>query len=116
MAMRVTLAGRLSVAGERGEADESRLPGNQARLTFAALVLERRRPMPRDELAELLWGDRLPGSWESALRNVVSRVRDFLTAAGLEGADVLRHEAGCYRLVLPDDVVVDVEDAERLVG
>ena len=111
----MSLAGTLTIAGPDGHADDRALPGGQARLTFAALVLERRRVLPRDELAELLWPERLPGTWESALRNVVSRVRVFLDAAGLPATELLRHDAGGYRLALPADTTVDVEEAERLV-
>ena len=49
-----------------------------SRLAFAALVLERRRALPRDELAEVLWGEELPRSWESSLPEVLSRVRAAL--------------------------------------
>jgi predicted ATPase/DNA-binding SARP family transcriptional activator len=95
--------------------DEGRLGGTRARLAFALLVLERPRPVDRNRLAEVLWPDALPASWEAALRVVVSRVRAVLGAAGLPAAEILTHSHGCYQLVLPDDVVVDVEEAAATV-
>ncbi|HVF14167.1 MAG TPA: BTAD domain-containing putative transcriptional regulator, partial [Acidimicrobiales bacterium] len=95
--------------------DERRLGGARARLAFALLVLERPRPVDRHQLAEVLWPDALPASWEAALRVVISRVRAFLGAAGLPASDVLTNSHGCYRLSLPGDVVVDVEAAASAV-
>ena len=95
--------------------DENRLRGARARLTLAVLVLERSRPVDRHELAEILWPEAFPASWEAALRVVVSRVRAFLGAAGLPAATALTSSHGCYRLSLPDGVVVDVEEAAAAV-
>src|SRR5680860_432889 len=49
--------------------------GAQPALVLAYLVLERPRPLLRDELVELLWPGDLPAHWEGAARQVVSRVR-----------------------------------------
>jgi DNA-binding SARP family transcriptional activator len=37
--------------------------GRQGRLVLAYLACERQRAVRKEELAELLWGDRLPESW-----------------------------------------------------
>jgi len=39
--------------------DEAHLGRRLGRLPFAYLVAERSRPVPRDELAEALWGETL---------------------------------------------------------
>ena len=56
---RIHLCGRLVVEwdGERLERD---LPGRQGRLLFAYLVLNRDRPVRRDELIEALWSEEGP--------------------------------------------------------
>ena len=53
---RIQLCGRLQVewAGKRIERD---LPGRQGRLLFCYLVLNRHRPVRRDELVAALWAD-----------------------------------------------------------
>src|SRR5215218_601384 len=47
--------------------DERRLMGRQGRLAVAHLVGEHLRAVSRDELAEELWLDTVPPSWERAL-------------------------------------------------
>ena len=79
-------------------------------VALAFLVTERSRPVTRDELAEVLWGEALPPTWEASLRAVVSRVRRRLEAAGIVG-DVITGGGGCYQLRLPEGAVVDVEEA-----
>lgn len=113
--MRISLSGRMSIEVGETVVEESRLGGARARLAFAVLVLERPGPVDRHHLAEVLWPGDLPASWEAALRVVVSRVRAFVGAAGLPAAEMLTSSYGCYRLTLPDDVVVDVEAAARAV-
>ena len=82
---------------------------------FVTLVLERRRVLPRDELADALWGESLPSSWDSALRNLVSRVRAFVGEAGLDPDEAMVGTRDGYQLRLPEDAVVDVEEAADLV-
>lgn len=110
MALRIALAGRVEVEVD-GEPVDTRGLGSLGRLALAFLVLERRRPIPRDELADLLWGDDLPPSWETAARVVISKVRAVLTRAGLSPTEALVTVGGCYQLSLPTDTTVDLEDA-----
>ncbi|MDQ3641242.1 MAG: hypothetical protein M3450_07220, partial [Actinomycetota bacterium] len=110
-AVEVRLLGRLTIDVDGKRADDARL-GDLGRKAFAYLVLERRRPVPRDELADVLWGEGLPATWSAALRGVLSRLRSTLADAGLAGPDVLRSQVGCYQLQLPAHAVVDVERME----
>lgn len=114
-AVEVRLLGRLVVDVDGKRADDARL-GDLGRKAFAYLVLERRRPVPRDELADVLWGETLPATWTAALRGVVSRMRSVLAGAGLAGPDVVVSRAGCYQLQLPIDAVVDIERIHAAVG
>ena len=113
--MEVRLLGRLTIEVDGTRADDARL-GDLGRKAFAYLVLERQRPVPRDELAEVLWGEGLPPTWTAALRGVLSRLRSTLADAGLAGPEVLRSHARCYQLQLPADAVIDVETAEAAVA
>jgi DNA-binding SARP family transcriptional activator len=108
---RISLAGRVAVEVAGTTLDERALAGRQARLTFAMLVIERHRPLPRDELADNLWPQVRPDTWEATLRGIVSRVRDYVVTSGLGPRELLRADDGTYRLELPTDVEVDLEQA-----
>ncbi len=106
--LRVFLAGRVAVEANGHVIDEARFPGRQGRLLFAYLVAEQGRPVPRDELAEALWGETPPATWEKALTVVVSKVRAVLAESGLDATAALTGSRGCYRLELPEATWVDV--------
>jgi YVTN family beta-propeller protein len=106
--LKVFLAGRIVVEGDGVLIDEERLPGRQGRLLFAYLVAEQGRPVPRDELAEALWGEAPPATWEKSLSVVVSKLRALLVERGVDGSNVLTSAFGCYRLNLPEGTWVDV--------
>ena len=99
--IRISLSGRIGVEVGDEVVDGAAL-GPLGGPALAFLVTERRRPVSRDELAEVLWGEALPPSWEASLRAVVSRVRRRLVAAGMVGdvitgsemVDRLRHRKG----------------------
>src|SRR6478736_1345666 len=106
--LRVFLAGRVAVEINGHVIDEARFPGRQGRLLFAYLVAEQGRPVPRDELAEALWGETPPATWDKALTGIASRLRGLLADGGIDGASVLTGAFGSYRLVLPEGSWVDV--------
>src|SRR5262245_45427404 len=106
--LKVFLAGRVAVETDGVVVDEGRFPGRQGRLLFAYLVAERGRPVPRDELAEALWGETPPASWAKALTGIVSKLRTLLARQGMEGAGALTGAFGCYRLELPEGTWIDV--------
>ena len=110
MALRITLAGRVEMDAAGEPVDTNRL-GSLGRLALAYLVTERARPVPRDELADVLWGEDLPRTWETSVRVVVSKLRAVLADAGLEPSEALVTHAGCYQLRLPAGAIVDVEEA-----
>ncbi len=113
--MRIFLAGRVALEQEGVVIDEDRFLGRQGRLLFAYLVAEQGRPIRRDELAEALWGESPPASWDKALSVVVSKLRGVLAEVGHD-ANALTAAFGCYRLELPEGAWVDVlaaADASR---
>src|SRR5215218_5725592 len=94
---KVFLAGRVAV--ERGgmSIDEARFPGRQGRLLFAYLVAEQGRPVPRDELAEAVWGEAPPATSDKALTVLASKLRGLLADGGIDGAKALTGAFGAYR-------------------
>lgn len=113
MLIRVFLAGRVSLEVDSeviiGERD---FRARQERLAFAYLVLGRSRPVPRDELADALWGDDRPPAWPGALSAVVSRLRSLLAREPLPSLDAsISGGFGQYQLHLPAGAWVDIEAA-----
>src|SRR6476619_3109008 len=106
--LKVFLAGRVAAETDGVVIDEGRFPGRQGRLLFAYLVAEQGRPVPREELAEALWGATPPVSWDKALTGIVSKLRSLLADQGGDGATTLTGAFGCYRLELPAGAWVDV--------
>ena len=71
--------------------------------------------MTNDELANALWPDRLPDTWEAALRGVLTEVRRFLSEAGLDPAVLGTMHRG-HRMLLPTGVTVDLDDARAALA
>ena len=100
--------GRVALEGDGTPVDEEQFPRRQGRLTFAYLMAEHGRAVPRDELAEVLWRDAPPPTWEKALTGIVSNLRAVLVDQGIDGAKALTGAFGCYRLELPEGTWVDL--------
>lgn len=112
MVTRIQLVGRMHVEIDGVTLEPHSLAGRQGVLLLAYLACHRDRPVPRTELAGILWSGGLPRTWNASLTSAVSKLR-----AALDGAAQARIEAvyGCYRLHLADDVSLDIEQAERAV-
>jgi SARP family transcriptional regulator, regulator of embCAB operon len=101
--VRIQLCGRFVVDID-GSRIEGTLPGRRGRVLFAYLVLNRGRPLPRDELLMAGWGEDIPAEAGNALSVLLSKLRHGL------GADRLRGRTG-IELLLPQETFVDVEAA-----
>ncbi len=81
-----------------------------------AMLWDEARPVRRDELAELLWGEwDLPTHWTGAVRGVLAKARAVLEEAGLDRA-ALQSESGLIHLRLPVGSDTDLGVAESLVA
>jgi DNA-binding SARP family transcriptional activator len=102
---RVQLCGRLVVrlAGDRVE---DQLPGGKGRLLLAYLVLNRARPMNRDELLSAVYGDEVSPDHQPRLSVVLSKLRRVLGPGLVTGRSEIE-------LVLARDAFVDVEAARE---
>lgn len=109
--LRIYLSGRLTIERDGVRIGPDDFPGQQARVAFALLAGERTGPVPRTMLADALWPDRVPPSWDTALSSIVSRLRSLLGRAGLDGGNVLSTRDGCHELRLPRDTWLDHEVA-----
>ncbi len=83
--------------------------GDRPQALLAALAARGGRPVPDDELIELVWGEELPVNGLKSLQVLVSRTRSAC------GADTIVREDAGYRLgAAPDEV--DSEQLTQLVS
>jgi DNA-binding SARP family transcriptional activator len=103
----IYLTAPIRIQGPAGIVGEAGLHGPQGRLVLAMLALEHRRPIGRDEIADELWPDELPSSWDLSVKVLISKVRAVLREVApdlrLEGA------VGYYQLTVPADTTIDLE-------
>jgi DNA-binding SARP family transcriptional activator len=111
--LRLYLAGPICVEWDGRVLDERDLPSRQVRILLAFLACQRARPSSCDVLADLLWPDVVPPSWETSLKVLVSKLRRGLGAlAPARAAPPSIHARyGCYQLDLPADAWVDLDAA-----
>jgi len=102
---RIQLCGRFAVDID-GSRIEGTLPGRRGCVLFAYLVLNRGRPLPRDELLMAGWGADAPAEARSALNVLLSKLRHSLGADHLQGRAQIE-------LLLPQATFVDVEAAQE---
>jgi DNA-binding SARP family transcriptional activator len=100
---RIQLCGHFVVDVD-GSRIEEKLPGRRGRILFAFLVLNRGRPLLRDELLMAGWGQDAPMEARNALSVLLSKLRHGV------GADHLRGRTQ-IELSLPQSTFVDVEAA-----
>lgn len=104
--MGVGVLGPVQVAGSRH--DTVRL-GSRDRVVLAVLAMRADMFHTPEQLADAVWGERLPPTWAKALQGCVSRLRKQL------GPEAIDTSPEGYRLALPVDEV-DAWRFERLVG
>jgi DNA-binding SARP family transcriptional activator/ABC-type branched-subunit amino acid transport system substrate-binding protein len=109
--VRISLTERLALEANGATLDEERFPGRQGRIVFAYLAAQEGRPVPRGELADLLWEDELPATWEKALRVLMTKLRALLEECGIDGSKALTSAFACYKLTLPAGAWIDVDAA-----
>lgn len=115
MTLRIHLTGRMAFTGPDGTVFEEDLPGRQARLLLAFMLLHGRHPASSDAIAETLWGDHVPVSSSALLKSLVSRTRAALRPTGVAVDRLLVGLGGSYQLRLPVDAWLDVEVGTRAI-
>lgn len=102
--LRVEAGDRLLVARDFGGAKPKQL--------LEILVAARGRPVPKEALADLLWGERLPRNVSATLETYVSVLRNRLEPGAGRVGSVIVTEPGAYRLdTARADVDIDRFDA-----
>src|SRR5436309_12009705 len=110
--LRFQICGRLAVVLGGKHVGEAELAGRQGHRLWTYLVLNRSRPVGRDELAAAVWSDDLPDAWDEALSALASRIRAALRPITQEAPALqIQHATGRYMLETPAGTFVDHERA-----
>jgi SARP family transcriptional regulator, regulator of embCAB operon len=109
--LRIHLTGGVRIEAGESVTEGTLLPGRLGRLAFAFLVGHHDRPVPREEIAELLWPEGVPATWEKGTAVLVSKLRAVLAEVVPAGGGVISNAYGCYQLNLPPDSWIDLEAA-----
>jgi SARP family transcriptional regulator, regulator of embCAB operon len=113
--LRIYICGRLAIEHAEGVICEADFPARQGRRLWAYLVLNRRRPVGRDELVDALWGNDIPDTWDTTINALVSRLRRLLRATYCPAEFGIRGEVGRYLIQLPADTFIDYERARSAI-
>ena len=113
--MRIEVIGELRIAGPDATVLQADLGGPLVHAALGFLVLHRRAAVPTAAVAEALWPQGPPATWDAALRNAASRVRRALRTADATGAASVATQQGALCLVLPAHTTVDVEELAALL-
>ena len=109
--MQVSFLGSLRVTGQDGTL-QIRAP--QQRILLVSLSAQAGCVVPRDMLAEAIWGSSmLPNSWQDTLRNLVRRLRVVL---GADSARIATSSPGYLLDASPDDVDMLAFEAKHTSG
>src|SRR5689334_1558015 len=74
--------------------------GRRARIVLAMLAVHRRRVVSAETLADAVWGEDLPATYQTSLQVAVSNLRKVLRE---NGSDLIRTAAPGYRFDLADE-------------
>src|SRR4051794_27600859 len=86
----ITLFGSLRVRMEDRELGPKDFMGRKPKQLLEILLLQEGRPVPKDQLAEKLWGESLPVNFSASLEHYVSLLRKRLDPGGRLDASMVR--------------------------
>lgn len=95
---RVRLFGSLEVETEEGRLGRRDLGGLKPKQVFEVLLLARGKPVSKDRLGDLLWGEDLPVNVAATLGTYVSVLRTRLGQTPRRAMDLIVSEYGSYRI------------------
>jgi pimeloyl-ACP methyl ester carboxylesterase/DNA-binding SARP family transcriptional activator len=109
------LLGPLRIAAREQVLGPRDLGGRRPRQVLEILLVHQGQPVPKDRIADLLWGERLPRDPMRTLEAYVSTLRSRLAPAVGNPRAVLRSESKAYRLA-PERVDTDLRRFDDLVS
>jgi len=94
--VRIEILGTPAITGRAGTVTGASLGGRRAQVALVALALEH-SGVTSDRLAEMIWADDRPATWQPALRGVIRGLRMVLQET-VGDQPVILTEPGGYRI------------------
>ncbi|MDQ1626341.1 MAG: hypothetical protein QOI54_85 [Actinomycetota bacterium] len=113
MTVDISLFGSLKVRMGDRELGPKDFMGRKPKQLLEILLLHEGRPVPKDQLAEKLWGESLPVNFSASLEHYVSLLRKRLDPGGRLDCSMVRTVHGGYRFEAAD-LQVDVMTFDRI--
>jgi SARP family transcriptional regulator, regulator of embCAB operon len=106
--VRITLAGGLTIHHRGHDLGWAELRSRRAEIAFTRLAIGAGQTVSRRALAEAIWDEHSPASWESALRTTIATLRRWLRVGGLGASVEIATVGDGYRLTLTPGTEVDL--------
>jgi DNA-binding SARP family transcriptional activator len=89
--------------------------GSRPKQVLEILLAARGRPVPVDRLAELLWGELLPGNFAASIQTFVSTLRRHLCADHACARELIVTERAAYRFAV-ERAMIDIDRFDELLA
>ena len=114
LVLNINLFGAIDVRSGSARLGARDFGGVKPKQVLEILLLSRGRPVPRDRLADLLWGEALPKNVSGALETYVSVLRRRLAPEGRRGHELVITEPDAYRFAV-EEIDLDLDRFDRLL-
>jgi DNA-binding SARP family transcriptional activator len=91
------------------------LGGSRPKQVLEILLAARGGPVPVERLAEMLWGERVPGNFAASIQTFVSTLRRHLCADPHCARELIVTERGAYRFAV-EHATIDLDRFDRLLA
>lgn len=112
--MRIEVLGPLHVVVDERHLSPRDFRGAKPKQILQVLAVERGHTVPKERLADLLWGDAVPRNHMATLESYISVLRQTLSPGSGPRQSVVLTERGGYRLDV-DEVELDLDEFDRTV-
>ena len=112
--LNIDLLGAIDVRGGSARLGARDFGGVKPKQVLEILLLARGRPVPKDRLADMLWGEALPKNVGGALETYVSVLRRRLAPEGRRGHELVITEPDAYRFAV-EEIDLDLDRFDRLL-
>ena len=89
--------------------------GSRPKQVFEILLAARGGQVPVERLAEMLWGEHVPGNFAASIQTFVSTLRRHLCADPRRARELIVTERGAYRFAV-EHASIDVDRFDRLLA